>query len=239
LNFGQLNEIYYGEIAKRLGVKFAFPIFSKIDHEKIEELMKKHNLDNIDDKVMMRDGRSGELFENKISVGPRYILVLDHLADTKVTARSTGHYTVVNQQPLGGKAQMGGQRFGEMEVWALEAYGAAATLQEMLSIKSDDIIGRSEAYKSIIHNRKIQMIGIPESFKVLLLELKSLGLSIEPIEPIIVEDEKEERANIKVEDVLPEDVFIDIESTKEDEKVEKVEKLDIKEVVEEVSDSEN
>ncbi|MHB8443112.1 MAG: DNA-directed RNA polymerase subunit beta [Patescibacteria group bacterium] len=205
LNFGQLNEIYYGEIAKRAGLNFAFPIFSRMDEDKLESIKKKYDVGEIEDKVLLRDGRNSELFENKVSVGPRYILMLDHLADTKVTARSTGHYTVVNQQPLGGKAQMGGQRFGEMEVWALEAYGAASTLQEMLSIKSDDIIGRSEAYKSIIQNKKIQMVGIPESFKVLLLELKSLALNIEPID-VVVESTPEEVAE---ESVLPEDVFIE------------------------------
>ena len=127
---------------------------------------------------------------------------MDHLSDSKVHARSTGSYTVVNQQPLGGKSNIGGMRFGEMEVWALEAYGAAYTLQEMLSIKSDDIIGRSEAYKSIIHNRKIQMVGIPESFKVLLSELKSLCLNIEPIDVVI------DKAIEEAEYDLPEDVLI-------------------------------
>lgn len=185
LNFGQLHEIHYSKLAEKLNVKFAFPIFSQINQDKVSDLMKEAKIKEIKDKLILSDGRDGEKFKNTIAVGKRYILVLDHLADTKVHARSTGNYTVVNQQPLGGKSNMGGMRFGEMEVWALEAYGAAYTLQEMLSIKSDDIIGRSEAYKSIIHNKKIQMVGIPESFKVLLSELKSLCLNIEPIDVVV------------------------------------------------------
>ncbi len=204
LNFGQLHEIHYSKIAKKIGKNLAFPIFSQIDENKLENLLKDNNIkpEDIEDKVSLYDGRDGSKFQNKITVGQRYILVLDHLADSKVHARSTGSYTVVNQQPLGGKSNMGGMRFGEMEVWALEAYGAAYTLQEMLSIKSDDIIGRSEAYKSIIHNRKIQMVGIPESFKVLLSELKSLCLNIEPTE-VIIDNISEEESNI------PEDVMIE------------------------------
>ena len=204
LNFGQLHEIHYSKVAEKIGANLAFPIFSQIDEVKLNKLIKDYKISDkdLEDKVSLYDGRNGIKFDHKITVGKRYILVLDHLSDSKVHARSTGSYTVVNQQPLGGKSNMGGMRFGEMEVWALEAYGAAYTLQEMLSIKSDDIIGRSEAYKSIIHNRKIQMVGIPESFKVLLSELKSLCLNIEPIDVVI------EKAIEEAEYALPEDVLI-------------------------------
>ncbi len=208
LNFGQLHEIHYSKLAEKLNTKFAFPIFSQIDEEKVAKLIKDNNIGEIEDKVDLYDGRTGDKFDHKITVGKRYILVLDHLADTKIHARSTGNYTVVSQQPLGGKSNMGGMKFGEMEVWALEAYGAASTLQEMLSIKSDDIIGRSEAYKSIIHNKKIQMVGIPESFKVLLSELKSLCLNIEPID-VVIEKEVEEEDSYLPEDIVMEDVVME------------------------------
>ncbi len=206
LNLGQLQEVHYANLAQKLNVNFAFPIFSKINAEKEAQLIHEAGFEGASDKKTLNDGRNGEVFENKIVVGPRYILVLDHLADTKIHARSTGNYTVVNQQPLGGRANMGGQRLGEMEVWALEAYGAASVLQEMLSIKSDDIVGRSEAYKSIIHGKPIQIVGIPESFKVLLSELKSLCLNVEPIEVIVQPESTVEED--KVADVLPEDVSL-------------------------------
>ena len=210
LNLGQLHEIYYGILGQRTNTKFEFPIFSRVDKNKIDTFLKDYGLQDIKDKAVLYDGTVGERFDNLINVGPRYIIVLDHLADSKIHARSTGHYTVVNQQPLGGKASMGGQRFGEMEVWALEAYGAADTLQETLSIKSDDIIGRSEAYKSIIHNKKIQINGMPESFRVLLMDLKSLCLNIEPVDVIIEDKIVDDEGNIVEEDnTIPEDVIIE------------------------------
>ena len=210
LNLGQLHEIYYGIIGKKLNVKFEFPIFSKIDNERLKAFLKEHGMADVQDKSDLYDGRLGEKFKYLINVGPRYIIVLDHLADSKIHARSTGHYTVVNQQPLGGKASMGGQRFGEMEVWALEAYGAADTLHETLSIKSDDIIGRSEAYKSIIHNKKIQVNGIPESFRVLLMDLKSLCLNIDPVDVILEDKVIDDEGNVIDEsNIVPEDVIIE------------------------------
>jgi DNA-directed RNA polymerase subunit beta len=149
----------------------------------------------MDQKVDLYDGRTGEKFPNKITVGMKYTLKLHHIADEKVHARSTGPYTAVSQQPLGGKAQMGGQRFGEMEVWALEAHSAPYALQEMLTIKSDDVKGRSAAYKSIIQGDKIENVNIPESFKVLVKELNALCLNMELISSIPEVKEEEETEN--------------------------------------------
>jgi DNA-directed RNA polymerase subunit beta len=180
MNMGQAKEIHAGRFAKLLNEKLAFPIFEGENLEWLEEEMKKANVDNAQ-RVDLYDGRTGKRFPQKVSVGMKYVLKLHHIADEKVHARSTGPYTAVSQQPLGGKAQMGGQRFGEMEVWALEAHSAPYALQEMLTIKSDDIKGRSAAYKAIIHGDKIENVNIPESFKVLVKELNALCLNIDLI----------------------------------------------------------
>lgn len=180
MNMGQAEEVHYGKYAKDLGVKFAFPIFEGENREWLEAELQKHGK-NLDQKVDLYDGRTGEKFPNKVTVGMKYVLKLHHIADEKVHARSTGPYTAVSQQPLGGKAQMGGQRFGEMEVWALESHSAPYALQEMLTIKSDDVKGRSAAYKAIIHGEKIQNVNVPESFKVLVRELNALCLNIDLI----------------------------------------------------------
>jgi len=180
MNMGQAEEIHAGRFAKLLNEKLAFPIFEGENLEWLEEEMKKANVDNAQ-RVDLYDGRTGKRFPQKVSVGMKYVLKLHHIADEKVHARSTGPYTAVSQQPLGGKAQMGGQRFGEMEVWALEAHSAPYALQEMLTIKSDDIKGRSAAYKAIIHGDKIENVNIPESFKVLVKELNALCLNIDLI----------------------------------------------------------
>jgi DNA-directed RNA polymerase subunit beta len=174
-----------------LGVKFAFPIFEGENMEWLEAEMKKHGY-SMDQRVDLYDGRTGKKFPNKVTVGMKYVLKLKHIADEKVHARSTGPYTAVSQQPLGGKAQMGGQRFGEMEVWALEAHSAPYALQEMLTIKSDDIKGRSSAYKAIIHGDKIENVNVPESFKVLVKELNALCLNIDLISNQTEEEEVEE-----------------------------------------------
>ena len=163
--------------------------------EWLEKEMKKKDC-NMDQKVDLYDGRTGEKFPKKITVGMKYVLKLHHIADEKVHARATGPYTAVTQQPLGGKAQMGGQRFGEMEVWALEAHGSPYALQEMLTIKSDDVKGRSAAYKAIIHGEKIENTCMPESFKVLIRELNALCLNMElisnkPEEEEVVENHEE------------------------------------------------
>ena len=153
------------------------PVFDGAQEEDIVECFKAAGLRK-DGKFLLRDGRTGEFFDNPITVGYMYYLKLHHLVDDKIHARSTGPYSLVTQQPLGGKAQFGGQRFGEMEVWALEAYGAAYTLQEILTVKSDDVVGRVKTYEAIVKGQNIPKPGIPESFKVLIKELQSLGLDI-------------------------------------------------------------
>jgi DNA-directed RNA polymerase subunit beta len=188
MNLGQGEEVPYGKFAHLLGEKFAFPVFEKVNDEWIEEQMKKEGY-SMDEKVELYDGRTGKKFPRKITVGYKYVLKLHHIADEKVHARSTGPYTAVTQQPLGGKAQMGGQRFGEMEVWALESHSAPYALQEMLTIKSDDIKGRSMAYKAIIHGEKIETTNVPESFKVLIRELNALCLNMELISTETPEEE--------------------------------------------------
>lgn len=178
MNLGQILETHLGWAAKKEGIKIATPVFEAIDFEHIQELLRRNHLPE-DGKIQLHDGRTGEPFDQKTTVGVIYIMKLCHLVDDKMHARSTGPYSMVTQQPLGGKAQFGGQRFGEMEVWALEAYGAAYSLQEMLTIKSDDVIGRSKAYEAIIKGGEIQNPQIPASFYVLTKELQSLGLNVE------------------------------------------------------------
>ncbi|MEG1656296.1 MAG: DNA-directed RNA polymerase subunit beta [Christensenellaceae bacterium] len=177
MNIGQVLEVHLGRAAQALGFKVATPVFDGASEEDIEELLVKSGLAP-DGKTVLYDGRSGEPFENRVTVGYMYILKLHHLVDDKIHARSTGPYSLVTQQPLGGKAQFGGQRFGEMEVWALEAYGAANTLQEILTVKSDDVVGRVKTYESIVKGENIPEPGVPESFKVLIKEMQSLGLDI-------------------------------------------------------------
>ena len=177
MNVGQVLEVHLGMAAKALGFKVETPVFDGAKSEEIEDLLEKAGLSR-DGKRWLRDGRTGELFDNPITVGVMYMLKLHHLVDDKIHARSTGPYSLVTQQPLGGKAQFGGQRFGEMEVWALEAYGAAYTLQEMLTVKSDDVVGRVKTYEAIVKGENIPTPGVPESFKVLVKELQSLGLDL-------------------------------------------------------------
>ena len=177
MNIGQVLETHLGLAAKALGFEVATSVFDGATEEEIQELLVKAGYP-ADGKIELRDGRSGEPFENPVTVGYMYILKLHHLVDEKIHARSTGPYSLVTQQPLGGKAQFGGQRFGEMEVWALEAYGAAHTLQEILTVKSDDVVGRVKTYEAIIKGENIPEPGIPESFKVLIKELQSLALDI-------------------------------------------------------------
>jgi len=177
MNLGQVLEVHLGMAAKALGWKVATPVFDGATDKEIEELLKEAGLRE-DGKRTVYDGRTGEKFDSPITVGVMYMLKLHHLVDDKIHARSTGPYSLVTQQPLGGKAQFGGQRFGEMEVWALEAYGAAYTLQEMLTVKSDDVVGRVKAYEAIVKGENIPEPGVPESFKVLVKELQSLGLDI-------------------------------------------------------------
>ena len=177
MNLGQVLEVHLGAAARLLGLKVATPVFDGASEEDIEELLKESGLSE-DGKTILYDGRTGEPFDKPITVGVMYMLKLHHLVDDKIHARSTGPYSLVTQQPLGGKAQFGGQRFGEMEVWALEAYGAAYTLQEILTVKSDDVIGRVKTYEAIVKGENVPEPGLPESFKVLVKELQSLGLDV-------------------------------------------------------------
>ena len=177
MNLGQVLEVHLGMAARALGWKVATPVFDGATDKEIEELLEEAGLRR-DGKTILYDGRTGEAFDNPITVGVMYMLKLHHLVDDKIHARSTGPYSLVTQQPLGGKAQFGGQRFGEMEVWALEAYGAAYTLQEMLTVKSDDVVGRVKTYEAIVKGENVPEPGVPESFKVLIKELQSLGLDV-------------------------------------------------------------
>ena len=177
MNIGQVLEVHLGYAAKALGWKIATPVFDGAHEDDIFECLKNAGYSE-DGKMWLKDGRTGEYFDNPVTVGYMYYLKLHHLVDDKIHARSTGPYSLVTQQPLGGKAQFGGQRFGEMEVWALEAYGAAYTLQEILTVKSDDVVGRVKTYESIVKGQNIPKPGIPESFKVLIKELQSMGLDL-------------------------------------------------------------
>lgn len=186
MNLGQVLEVHLGGAAKALGWKVSTPVFDGANEDDVKELLKKAGMSE-DGKTILYDGRTGDPFDKPITVGIMYMLKLHHLVDDKIHARSTGPYSLVTQQPLGGKAQFGGQRFGEMEVWALEAYGAAYTLQEMLTVKSDDVVGRVKTYEAIVKGENIPEPGIPESFKVLIKELQSLGLDVR----LYSEDNKE------------------------------------------------
>ena len=177
MNIGQVLEVHLGRAAAELGWKVMTPVFDGANEEDIADCLEQAGLSR-DGKTWLRDGRTGELFDNPVTVGYMYYLKLHHLVDDKIHARSTGPYSLVTQQPLGGKAQFGGQRFGEMEVWALEAYGAAYTLQEILTVKSDDVVGRVKTFESIVKGKNVPKPGIPESFKVLIKELQSLGLDV-------------------------------------------------------------
>lgn len=208
MNLGQLFETHLGMAARALGIKVASPSFNGVPVDKIQELLGEAGFPE-DGKQQLFDGRTGEAFKERTTVGSMYMIKLNHMVADKIHARSTGPYTMVTQQPLGGKAQNGGQRFGEMEVWALEAYGAASTLQEMLTIKSDDVYGRSKAYESIIKKTEIVGPKVPESFNVLVKELQGLGLKVDLIESdqlvdaeeVLATSVREEAENQSVVDV--------------------------------------
>jgi DNA-directed RNA polymerase subunit beta len=178
MNLGQILEVHLGLAAEKLGYKVAAPVFMGVEEMQIREELKKAGYPE-SGQVTLFDGRTGEPFHHSVTMGVMYMLKLNHMVEDKMHQRSIGPYSLITQQPLGGKAQFGGQRFGEMEVWALEAYGASHTLQEILTIKSDDVPGRSKAYESIIKGEKIHKVNIPESFNVLIRELKGLGLDVE------------------------------------------------------------
>ena len=219
MNVGQVLEVLLGKVAKALHWKVAVPVFDCINEKEIFQLFKDNDLEE-DGKMVLYDGRTGEPFENRVTVGTMYMLKLDHMVDSKMHARSTGPYSLVTQQPLGGKAMFGGQRFGEMEVWALEAYGVSRLLQEMLTVKSDDIVGRNKTYEAIVKGFPIAEPGIPESFKVMIKEFQSLGLDIK----ILTEENQEvsisELSNDETETtpfvIKPKDAVQDIELNLED-----------------------
>jgi len=220
MNLGQVLEVHLGYAARALGFKVATPVFDGAHEEDIEELLEQAGYDKTA-KTVLYDGRTGEKFDKPVTVGVMYMLKLHHLVDDKIHARSTGPYSLVTQQPLGGKAQFGGQRFGEMEVWALEAYGAAYTLQEILTVKSDDVVGRVKTYEAIVKGENIPEPGIPESFKVLVKELQSLGLDIKLYSDNDEEIEIKEHVEEAI-DILPEE----LEALDEEEYVTDEEELD-------------
>ena len=200
MNIGQVLEVHLGYVCKQLGWKIATPVFDGATEKDLEVMFRENNLLNpdgkVDGKFQVFDGRTGEAFENRVTIGVQYMIKLIHLVDDKIHARAIGPYSLVTQQPLGGKAQFGGQRFGEMEVWALEAYGAAHILQEILTVKSDDIVGRVKTYESIVRGENISEPGIPEAFKVLLKELQSLALDVKVLtesgDELIIREVEEE-----------------------------------------------
>lgn len=181
MNIGQVMELHLGMAARTLDLHIATPVFDGASDEDIWNTVKEAGMAD-DAKTVLYDGRTGEAFDNRVSVGVMYMIKLHHMVDDKLHARSVGPYSLVTQQPLGGKAQFGGQRFGEMEVWALEAYGAANILQEILTYKSDDVVGRTKAYEAIVKGEKIPAPGLPESFRVLVKELQSLGLDMQVLD---------------------------------------------------------
>ena len=250
MNLGQILEVHLGAAARALGWKVSTPVFDGASDKEIEELLQDAGL-SPDGKQTLYDGRTGEPFASPITVGVMYMLKLHHLVDDKIHARSTGPYSLVTQQPLGGKAQFGGQRFGEMEVWALEAYGAAYTLQEMLTVKSDDVVGRVKTYEAIVKGENIPEPGVPESFKVLVKELQSLGLDVrlysddnkelelkEDIDDGIDFDPEKDKKLLSEEEVVSEDELKDgyVEDRKNDLLMDEEETEDSDELFDELSD---
>lgn len=206
MNIGQVFELHLGMAARQLGIHFATPVFDGATEKDIQDVLEEAGLDR-DGKTLLYDGRTGEAFDNRVSVGVMYFLKLSHMVDDKMHARSTGPYSLVTQQPLGGKAQFGGQRFGEMEVWALEAYGAAYTLQEILTYKSDDVDGRVKTYEAIVKGDPLPQPGVPESFRVLVKELQALGLDMK----VLDKDDNE----VVLENADDDDSFKNIDSLQE------------------------
>ncbi len=199
MNIGQVLELHLGMASRILGIHMASPVFDGANEEDVWNTMEEAGL-NRDGKTTLYDGRSGEPFDNRVSVGVMYMIKLAHMVDDKLHARSTGPYSLVTQQPLGGKAQFGGQRFGEMEVWALEAYGAAYTLQEILTVKSDDVVGRVKTYEAIVKGESVPEPGVPESFKVLIKELQSLGMDVKML---TIDEEEIELRDLDEDDDIP------------------------------------
>ena len=211
MNIGQVLEVHLGLAAKQLGWHVATPVCDGANENDIFKALNEAGYPE-DGKIQLQDGRTGDFFDNRVTVGYMYMLKLHHLVDDKIHARSTGPYSLVTQQPLGGKAQFGGQRFGEMEVWALEAYGAAHTLQEILTVKSDDVVGRVRTYESIVKGENVPEPGIPESFKVLIKELQSLCLDVK----LLSEDEQEVEVREDADDIEIKDDSVYIDEERDD-----------------------
>ncbi|NFO25270.1 DNA-directed RNA polymerase subunit beta, partial [Clostridium botulinum] len=229
MNIGQVLEVHLGWAAGEMGWHIATPVFNGAFEDEIVDLLKEAGY-NADGKTVLYDGRTGEPFDNRVTVGYMYILKLHHLVDDKIHARSTGPYSLVTQQPLGGKAQFGGQRFGEMEVWALEAYGAAHTLQEVLTVKSDDVVGRVKTYEAIVKGENIPEPGVPESFKVLIKELQALCLDVKVLsgdneEITIRESVDEEMEDLGVNIEGNEDEIISVTQQSKDDSEEAIEDM--------------
>jgi DNA-directed RNA polymerase subunit beta len=212
MNVGQVLEVHLGLVAAHKNWYISTPVFDGATETDIVNLLKENGFPE-SGKLRLRDGRTGEPFDNPVTVGYMYMLKLHHLVDDKIHARSTGPYSLVTQQPLGGKAQFGGQRFGEMEVWALEAYGAAYTLQEILTVKSDDVVGRVKTYEAIVKGENIPEPGIPESFKVLIKEMQSLGLDVKVLSDEIEEIDLKESIDMGASSI---ERIIEAESVRED-----------------------
>ncbi len=235
MNIGQILELHLGMAGKKLGVHYATPVFDSASWEDIQEEMKEAGMDP-DGKTVLYNGRTGEPFDQRISVGVMYMVKLHHMVDDKLHARATGPYSLVTQQPLGGKAQFGGQRFGEMEVWALYAYGAAHVLQEILTVKADDIVGRVKVYEALVKGKLVNQAGVPESFRVLVKEFQALGLDVQVVdnddnvlEFKDIEEDEDDNEPFRIEEIeLPEapegeEPFTPVE---EEEEVEEEDSLD-------------
>ena len=230
MNIGQILELHLGMAGKKLGVHYATPVFDGASIDDIKEQMSEAGMDD-DGKTILYNGRTGEPFENRVSVGVMYMIKLHHMVDDKLHARATGPYSLVTQQPLGGKAQFGGQRFGEMEVWALYAYGAAHVLQEILTIKSDDVVGRVKVYESLVKGKPVNQAGVPESFRVLIKEFQALGLNIQILDTDdnlldlkTIENEEENEESIRVDEI--ENIKEEVQTSNEEPQDEPLEKED-------------
>jgi len=232
MNVGQILELHLGMAGKNLGVKYATPVFDGANLDDIHEEMNEANMPE-DGKVTLINGRTGEPFDNKINVGVMYMVKLHHMVDDKLHARATGPYSLVTQQPLGGKAQFGGQRFGEMEVWALYAYGAAHVLQEILTVKSDDVVGRVKVYEALVKGKTINQAGVPESFRVLIKELQALGLDIQVLNK---DNELVDFKDMEEEEDKEETVMIEQIDT---ENLEEPEEPDVEDEIDEFEEEDN
>jgi DNA-directed RNA polymerase subunit beta len=211
--------MHLGMAGKKLGCYYATPVFDSATWDDIASEMKEAKMDP-DGKMWLRDGRTGDYFDNRVAVGVMYMVKLHHMVDDKLHARATGPYSLVTQQPLGGKAQFGGQRFGEMEVWALYAYGAAHILQEILTVKADDIVGRVKVYEALVKGKLVNQAGVPESFRVLVKEFQALGLDVqvindkdEVVEFKELEEDDEQDEPFRIEELDKQDLTIDKDDT--------------------------